>query len=86
LSLSTPFHLRRHSRFPDDSEVFTASIRESGINAFCHRDYGVPEEIRVAILKDLVEIRNPGGLFSDLTIAEFRASNILKRHNSLLST
>ncbi|MDR1164785.1 MAG: putative DNA binding domain-containing protein [Deltaproteobacteria bacterium] len=69
----------------DVPEISTVALREAVINAFCHRDYRDPEEVRVAIFKDRVEIRNPGGLFGGLTIAELRAGNISKRRNPLVA-
>ncbi|MDL2227000.1 putative DNA binding domain-containing protein [Deltaproteobacteria bacterium OttesenSCG-928-M10] len=69
----------------DVPEISAAALREAVINAFCHRDYSDPEEVRVAIFKDRVEIRNPGGLFGGLTIAELRTGNISKRRNPLVA-
>ncbi|MDR1045954.1 MAG: putative DNA binding domain-containing protein [Candidatus Adiutrix sp.] len=69
----------------DVPEISAAALREAVINAFCHRNYSDPEEVRVAIFKDRVEIRNPGGLFGGLTITELRTGNISKRRNPLVA-
>lgn len=69
----------------DVPEISTAAMREAIINAFCHRDYRDPEEVRVAIFKDRVEIRNPGTLFGGLTIEDLRKGNVSKRRNPLIA-
>lgn len=60
-------------------------MRESIINAFCHRDYHDPDYVQVAVFKDRLEIRNPGGLFAGLTIEELRKGNVSKRRNPLVA-
>ena len=69
----------------DVPEISTAAIREAVINAFCHRDYRDHDEVRVAIFKDRVEIRNPGSLFGGLTIEDLRKGGISKRRNPLVA-
>ncbi len=53
------------------------------INAFCHRDYRDPDYIHVAIFKNRVEIRNPGGLYDGLAMEEMRQGNVSRRRNDL---
>jgi ATP-dependent DNA helicase RecG len=55
-------------------------LREAIINAFCHRDYRDPDYIQIAIYKDRVEIRSPGGLLEGLTIEELKKGNISRRN------
>ncbi len=69
----------------DVPEISTSAMREAVINAFCHRDYRDHEEVRVAIFKDRVEIRNPGSLFGGLTIEDLRKGGISKRRNPLIA-
>ena len=69
----------------DVPEISASAMREAIINAFCHRDYRDPEEVRVAIFKDRVEIRNPGKLFGGLTIEDLRTGNVSKRRNPLIA-
>jgi ATP-dependent DNA helicase RecG len=69
----------------DIPEISIEAMREAIINAFCHRDYRDPDHIQIAIFKDRVEIRNPGGLFEGLTIEELKAGNISKRRNPLIA-
>ncbi|MBN1696969.1 MAG: hypothetical protein JW881_05620 [Spirochaetales bacterium] len=69
----------------DVPEISSEATREAIINAFCHRDYRDPDFIRIAIFKDRVEIRNPGGLYEGLTIEELRNGNISKRRNPLIA-
>ncbi len=54
-------------------------------NAFCHRDYRDPDYVQVAVFKDRLEIRDPGGLFDRLTIEELRKGNVSKRRNPLVA-
>src|SRR3989339_535713 len=69
----------------DIPEISVEAMREAIINAFCHRDYRDPDEVRVAIFKDRVEIRNPGELYDGLTFAVMRKGNVSKRRNPLIA-
>ncbi|MBN1904717.1 MAG: putative DNA binding domain-containing protein [Deltaproteobacteria bacterium] len=69
----------------DIPEISKDAIREAIINAFCHRDYRDPDYVQVAVFKDRVEIRNPGGLLEGLTIEELRMGNVSKRRNPLVA-
>jgi len=69
----------------DVPEISVAALREAIINAFCHRDYSDSDYIHIAIFKDRIEIRNPGGLFEGLTIREIRKGNVSKRRNPLIA-
>ena len=69
----------------DVPEIATEALREAIINAFCHRDYRDPDYVQVAVYKDRVEIRNPGGLFGGITIADLRKGHVSKRRNPLIA-
>ena len=69
----------------DVPEISVEAMREAIINAFCHRDYRDPDYVQIAVFKDRVEIRNPGGLFGGLTIEEIRRGNVSKRRNPLVA-
>jgi ATP-dependent DNA helicase RecG len=69
----------------DMPEISPEAMREAIINAFCHRDYRDPDYIQIAVYKDRLEIRNPGGLFAGLTIEELRKGNVSKRRNPLVA-
>jgi len=47
----------------DVPEIDRDAFREAIINAFCHRDYFEYDSVNIAIFKDRIEIRSPGGLF-----------------------
>ncbi|MDR2572733.1 MAG: putative DNA binding domain-containing protein [Desulfovibrio sp.] len=69
----------------DVPELAVPALREALINAFCHRDYYDPDEVRIAIFQDRVEIRNPGKLFGGLTIQRLREGNVSARRNPLIA-
>lgn len=69
----------------DVPEISRDALREAIINAFCHRDWRDPDYIQIAIYKDRVEIRNPGGLIDDLTLADLRRGNVSRRRNPLIA-
>ena len=69
----------------DVPEISQDAFREAIINAFCHRDYSILQEVNIAVFKDRVEIRNPGNLFDGLTIKDILSKNISKRRNSLIA-
>ena len=55
------------------------AIRESVINAVCHRDYTMPSNTEVRIYDDRLIIWNPGGLPLGITMED-----LLKPHGSVL--
>ena len=65
----------------DVPEISLKAIREALVNAFCHRDWRDPDYVQVAIFKDRLEIRSPGGLYGDLTLDEIRQGNVSRRRN-----
>jgi ATP-dependent DNA helicase RecG len=69
----------------DVPEISREALREAIINAFCHRDWRDPDYIQIAIYKDRVEIRNPGLLYDNLTLADLRRGNISRRRNPLVA-
>jgi ATP-dependent DNA helicase RecG len=69
----------------DMPEISPEAMREALINAFCHRDYRDPDYVQIAVYKDRLEIRNPGGLLAGLTIEQLRKGNVSKRRNPLVA-
>ncbi len=69
----------------DVPEISRDALREAIINAFCHRDWRDPDYIQIAIYKDRVEIRNPGGLYGNLTLADLHRGNVSRRRNPLVA-
>ncbi len=69
----------------DVPEISREALREAIINAFCHRDWRDPDYIQIAIYKNRIEIRNPGGLYDGLTLEEMRKGNVSHRRNPLIA-
>jgi ATP-dependent DNA helicase RecG len=69
----------------DVPEISRPAFREAVINAFCHRDFNEYDSVNIAIFKDRLEIRNPGGLFGGLTIEQIKKEPISKRRNELIA-
>jgi len=69
----------------DVPEIAPVALREAIINAFCHRDWRDPDYIHIAIYKDRVEVRNPGGLYDGLTLDDLRRGNVSRRRNPLIA-
>ena len=69
----------------DVPEISMSALREVIINAFCHRDYRDPDYIQIAIFKNRVEVRSPGGLYDGLTMEEMRRGNVSRRRNPLIA-
>ncbi len=70
----------------DVPEIDKEAIREALINAFCHRDYREYESVEVAIFKDRLEIRNPGGIFGEVTLEQIiKGQAPSKRRNPLIA-
>jgi len=69
----------------DVPEIDRDAFREAIINAFCHRDYFEYDSVNIAIFRDRVEIRSPGGLFGGLTIEQITSEMVSKRRNELVA-
>ena len=69
----------------DVPEINKDALREAIINAFCHRDYSINQEVQIAVFKDRVEILNPGKLFGGLKIKDILSKPISMRRNELIA-
>jgi len=47
----------------DVPEIDKDAFREAIINAFCHGDYYEHDSVNIAVFKDRLEVRSPGGLY-----------------------
>jgi len=66
-------------------EIHPEAIREAIINAFCHRDYRDPDDVQIAIFKDRIEIRNPGGLLEGMRMEDLMRGNFSRRRNPIVA-
>ncbi len=69
----------------DVPEIDRAAFREAIINAFCHRDYHEYDSVNIAIFKNRLEIRSPGGLYGGLTIEKIKIKEVSRRRNELIA-
>jgi len=69
----------------DVPEINRDAFREAIINAFCHRNYYEYAEVQIAVFKDRVEIRSPGGLYGGLTIEQIKKEQVSKRRNEIIA-
>lgn len=67
----------------DFYEMPTKSIRESIVNAVCHRSYLQPGQIQVALYDDRLEITSPGALTSDMTIEKMKRGVSIPRNKAI---
>ena len=51
-------------------EYPTRAVREAIINAFAHRNYAIPADVRIFIHPDRLVIRNPGGLMPGVDLED----------------
>jgi ATP-dependent DNA helicase RecG len=66
-------------------EIDRDAFREAINNAFCHRDYRDPDEVRIAVFPDRVEVRNPGTLMEGVTLRSLRTAKVSRRRNPLIA-
>jgi ATP-dependent DNA helicase RecG len=69
----------------DVPEINKGALREAIINAFCHRDYSINQEVQIALFKDGVEILNPGKLIGSLKIKDILSKPVSIRRNELIA-
>ena len=60
-------------------------VREAVVNAVAHRDYTSNASVQVMLFADRLEIRNPGSLPPDLTLAMLRVPHSSIPANPLLA-
>lgn len=60
----------------DIEEYPYTAIREAIVNAVCHRDYSIENNVFVNIFDDRVEVISPGSIPNNLTIEEVRGKSI----------
>ena len=65
----------------DIPEIDKDASREAIINAFCHRDYYEHDSVNIAVFKDRLEVRSPGGLYGGLTIEQIKNKMVSRRRN-----
>ncbi|MBU4015844.1 winged helix-turn-helix transcriptional regulator, partial [Patescibacteria group bacterium] len=69
----------------DVPEIDKGAFREAIINAFCHRNYYEYDSVNIAIFKNRLEIRSPGGLYGGLTIKQIKKEKVSKRRNEIIA-
>ena len=69
----------------DVPEIDKDAFREAIINAFCHRNFYEYDSVNLAIFKDRLEIRSPGGLYGGLTIEQIKKERVSKRRNEIIA-
>lgn len=74
LHTRTAFKFDGFKRINIEEYPFTA-IREAIVNAVCHRDYSIKNNIIVNVFDDRVEIISPGGIPNNLTLKEVRGKS-----------
>ncbi len=79
--------LQREASFNSagESEIPKAVFEEMITNALVHRDFFVPDSIKVFIFDDRVEIISPGHLPNSLTVENILMGNSCKRNSVLVS-
>ena len=69
----------------DVPEINPDAIREALLNAFGHRDYRLADSIDIALFRERIEIRSPGLLIDNLTIAQIKRKQVSARRNPLIA-
>lgn len=82
ISIST-WHETLDSREERISSYPLAALRELAFNALLHRDYSLPDSIRIYWFGDRVEIKSPGGLMPPAHPARF--PNITAYRNPIIA-
>lgn len=77
-------HITGTPRHHTASEYPEVAVRESIINAICHRDYTSTATTQIRIYGHRLEVWNPGNLPPDLTIADLYSDYPSKPRNPLL--
>ncbi len=61
------------------------AFREAVANAIIHRTWDVPEQIRILMFDDRIEISSPGGLPAGMTAEEYISGDYSKLRNPIIS-
>ncbi len=74
-----------HFEEQDVAEYPLAAAHEAVANAVAHRDYAVPAQVFVRLYDDRLEIENPGGLLSGMTLEQVLAGGESRRRNPVIA-
>ncbi len=69
-----------------DSEIPEIVISELLINAIVHRDYFINDSIKVFVFENRIEIKSPGKLPNNLTVAEIKQGLQRRSRNIILTS
>jgi predicted HTH transcriptional regulator len=58
---------------PNQVKYPIRALQEAVVNAIVHRDYEIPQPIRITVFSDRIELRSPGGLHWSVSKEEFLA-------------
>lgn len=61
------------------------AVREAVANAVAHREYHPAEQSQLRVFDDRLEVQNPGGLLSGLTLEEVLRGGMARRRNEIIS-
>jgi len=75
----------RSAKAPVTYEIPREVVAEGIVNAIAHRDYASNASVQVMLFADRLEVWNPGGLPSSLTLARLRGPHGSVPHNPLLA-
>jgi predicted HTH transcriptional regulator len=63
----------KNDKHPNQVKYPIRALQEAVINAIVHRDYEIPQPIRITVFSDRIELRSPGGLHWSVSQEEFLA-------------
>lgn len=85
LYVPEPLVVEDSAQRKDTLAIPRSVLRESLVNAVCHRDYSIStRRIQVYIFKDRIEIRSPGRIANSLTLEMIRWGNSAPRNMFLV--
>ncbi len=58
---------------PNQVKYPIRALQEAVVNAIVHRDYEIPQPIRITVFSDRIELRSPGGLYWSVSKEDFLA-------------
>ena len=76
----------KSAQAPARSEFPIEAVREAIVNAVCHRDYTDDGSVQVMLVRDRLEVLNPGTLPRGWTAANLLQTHDSKPHNGILAT
>jgi predicted HTH transcriptional regulator len=81
---TTPAVITGEAKRQERSSYPEEAIREAVINAFAHRDYNLPADIRIEFFDNRLEVHSPGPIYGGLSVKDIMDGSNARRNPTIV--